>query len=69
MDAISNGHAMAFPACEAAGLSKREYFAGLAMMALVGSNDEGAGDRLTDIPEYAVQIADALLRELAKEQP
>lgn len=47
------------------GLTKRELFAAMAMQALVSSNDEGAGDRLTDIPEYAVEIADALLFALA----
>lgn len=46
------------------GLTKREYFAALAMQALVASGDEGAGDRLVDLPEYAVNIADALIDAL-----
>lgn len=43
------------------GMTLRDYFAAKAMAALVMSNDEGAGDRLTDIPEYAYEIADAML--------
>jgi hypothetical protein len=48
------------------GLTIRDYFAAKAMQALVASNDEGAGDRLTDIPAYAYDIADAMLK--AREQ-
>ena len=39
----------------------RDWLAGLAMQALVASGDEGAGDRLEDIPGYAYDIADAML--------
>jgi hypothetical protein len=50
------------------GLTKRELFAAMAMQALVSSNDEGAGDRLVEVPEYAVQIADELLAALERPQ-
>lgn len=45
------------------GLSKREYFAGLALQGLVPKNNE-LGPVVIAI--WAVQIADALLAELAK---
>lgn len=41
----------------------RDYYAGLAMQGLIASNDQGAGDRIMDIPEYAYEIADAMLAE------
>ena len=46
------------------GLTKREAMAMAAMQGLIASNDGGAGDRLDDIPQYAVNIADALLEAL-----
>lgn len=64
---MSRGDAPAFPIQEtdttyfAPGMTLRDYFAAKAMAALVMSNDEEAGDRLTDIPEYAYEIADAML--------
>ena len=45
------------------GLSKREWFAGMAMMGLCA--DRVA--KLGDIPGIAVDLADRLMRELAKE--
>lgn len=48
------------------GLTVRDYFAAKAMQGLIASNDGDAGDRLTDIPEYAYLIADAMLKERAK---
>lgn len=57
-----------------AGLTKREWFAGLAMQGLLAIPLEGGGDcdeRLMDSPvkaaACAVACADALLAELAKE--
>jgi hypothetical protein len=44
------------------GMTLRDYFAAKAMQALIASNDEGAGDRLQDIPGYAYDIADAMLK-------
>lgn len=51
------------------GMTLRDYFAAKAMAALVASNDEGAGDRITDIPGYAYEIADAMLAARAETQP
>lgn len=44
------------------GMTLRDYFAAQAMQGLIASNDEGAGDRLDDIPKYAYDIADAMLK-------
>lgn len=48
------------------GMTLREYYAGQALVGLIASNDDGAGDRLTEVPKYAVDIADALIAELNK---
>jgi hypothetical protein len=48
----------------ATGLSKREYFAGLAMQGLI--NDD-ANMRNTEVARRAVLTADALLAELTRE--
>ena len=65
---MENGKESAFPRLSDEyvshqwGLSKREYFAGLAMQGLL------AGARVTQPPLYeiAVKYADALLKELDK---
>ena len=44
------------------GMSLRDWFAGMAMQGLVASNDDGAGDRIDDVPRYAYSIADAMLK-------
>lgn len=44
------------------GMTLLDYFAAKAMAALIASNDEGAGDRIEDIPTYAYQIAEAMLK-------
>lgn len=49
-----------------AGLSKREWFAGLAMQGIVGSSDTYPID-CPHVARQAVALADALLAELAKE--
>lgn len=43
------------------GMTLRDYIAAKAMAALVISGDEGAGDRLEELPKYAYLIADAML--------
>lgn len=43
------------------GMTLRDYFAAKAMQGLIASNDEGAGDRIEDVPGYAYVIADAML--------
>ncbi|MBB4063644.1 hypothetical protein [Gellertiella hungarica] len=50
-----------------AGMTKREYFAGLAMQGLLGSNgNDGTYMRANEIVREAVWYADALIAELAK---
>lgn len=44
------------------GMSLRDYFAAMALQGLIASNDDAAGDRLTELPRYAYDIADAMLR-------
>jgi hypothetical protein len=51
------------------GLTKREYFAGLAMQGILASNTEGLASGRIDIPgliESAVRSADTMLAELEK---
>lgn len=48
------------------GMTLRDWFAGQAMAAFIASNDHEAGDRITDIPEYAYNVADAMLAARAK---
>jgi hypothetical protein len=60
------GQAFPRPFEGATGMTLRDYFAAAALTGLIASNDEGAGDRLTEIPEYAYQIADAMLKERSK---
>lgn len=48
------------------GLTMRDYFAAKAMQGLIASNDEGAGDRIEDIPAYAYEIADAMIEARTK---
>lgn len=51
------------------GLTKREYFAGLAMQGILASNIEGLACGRIDIPgviQSAVKASDALLIELEK---
>jgi len=48
------------------GLSNREYFAALAMQALLSSNDRG--NSIKTIVEVSVASADALIKELEDER-
>jgi hypothetical protein len=48
------------------GMTLRDYFAAKAMQGLIASNDDGAGDRIDDVPRYAYLIADSMLK--AREQ-
>lgn len=69
---IENGKQPAFPVdnLEAAfgsqGLSKREWFAGLAMQGMLCNpkNDRDSGDTLA---EYSIEYADALLKAIESE--
>lgn len=65
----SNAESEAFPRATSdgyttPGLTKREYFAGLAMQGLIGVQLVAANQELR--AELAVQYADTLLAELAK---
>ena len=51
---------------ETQGMTLRDYFAAKAMQGLIASNDEGAGDRIEDIPAYAYEIADAMIEARTK---
>ena len=51
---------------DANGMTLRDYFAAKAMQGLIASNDDGAGDRIDEIPEYAYVIADAMLKARAQ---
>lgn len=48
------------------GMTMRDYFAAKAMQALITAPDDEPFDRIAEIPEYAYQIADAMLAERAK---
>lgn len=51
------------------GLTKREYFAGLAMLGLIsGETEESHFGHISGLTEKAAELADALLEELAKEK-
>jgi hypothetical protein len=51
------------------GLTKRDYFAGLAMQSFIAlADDEAPGVYLHLVPELAVKMADSLLAELEKEK-
>ena len=46
------------------GLTKREHFAGLAMQGFISAGHSGMPNA-SELSDYAVRYADALLRELA----
>jgi hypothetical protein len=50
------------------GLTKREYFAGLAMQGLLaqGWRESLYEDHISDIAEYSIKIADKLIQQLEK---
>lgn len=51
------------------GLSKREYFAGLAMQGLASHPSVKFSTTAENFSKYSVAMADALLLELSKPQP
>jgi hypothetical protein len=55
--------------CAAVGVSKREYFAGLALQGLIACADVKFASTAENFARHAVEIADALLSELSKTQP
>ncbi|WP_407498834.1 hypothetical protein [Elizabethkingia anophelis] len=46
------------------GLSKREYFAGLAMQGILASDNSGAWLKPQDVAGKSIQYADELLKQL-----
>lgn len=46
--------------------ANRAELAKAAAQGLIASNDDGAGDRLSELPEYAHQIADAMIAEIRR---
>ena len=66
MSGFDTRHGQPIQAVYQHGMTLRDYFAAKAMQGLIASNDEGAGDRIEDVPGYAYAIADAMLK--AREQ-
>jgi hypothetical protein len=71
-----NKNAPAFPATDGTtafyepGLSKREYFAGVAMQGMLANSTINQGySSSSDWARSAVEFADALINELSKPQP
>jgi hypothetical protein len=60
-----NKHQPEWAAARVGGLTKREYFAGLAMQGMLSSSDYATSTWNTVAIE-AVEVADALLKELEK---
>lgn len=48
------------------GLTKREYFAAMAMQGIISKRDNDSGVYTKEIVERSVQCADALIEELNK---
>lgn len=48
------------------GLTKREYFAELAMQGVIAKNKPGLSDVTENVAHWAVEMADALIKELNK---
>jgi hypothetical protein len=68
---MENGNKGAFSKADGGsqiGLTKREYFAALAMQGVLSHNSKYSPtpNQAADIAMYAVQIADGLLKELDK---
>ncbi len=63
---LENKDKQAFAASGASGLTKREYFASMAMQGLISSDDYLEIESAKELAKIAVSHADALLEELAK---
>ncbi len=64
MDKDKNGRESAFPNDWDLGLTKREWFAGMALQGLIAC-EIVRGDA-TELAKFAVEHADALLKQLAE---
>ncbi|MFM7853892.1 MAG: hypothetical protein ACKO96_18700 [Flammeovirgaceae bacterium] len=51
------------------GLTKREYFAAMAMQGLLANNDSWSCDTASCVAEFSVRLADELLKQLEDEKP
>lgn len=49
------------------GLTKRELFAAMAMQGYL--SDRNGGHPINEVPKWSIEVADALIAELAKEKP
>ena len=49
------------------GLTKRELFAAMAMQGILSSGEHRYGSTLNGLAQYAVQLSDALINELNKQ--
>jgi hypothetical protein len=63
---MNNTPAFPYEFTNQTGMTLRDYFAARAMEGLIASDDDGAGDRIDEIPTYAYQIADAMLEAREK---
>ena len=63
-DEVQNGEKAAFPGKYGGGLTKREWFAGMALQGLLGNSDLYV-DVDTKVPE-ALAFANAILKRLAE---
>jgi hypothetical protein len=62
-DEVQNGEKAAFPGKYGGGLTKREWFAGMALQGLLASPGNTLLDKCAD---HAIFTADAILRQLAE---
>ncbi len=63
---MSNGDVPAFPdpSCRTAGLTKREWFAGMALQGLLA--EDGSSSGYPDAADMAIKQADAMLAQMAE---
>ena len=62
--AMSNGNSSAFPDEFTCGLSKREWFAGMALQGILANSVEVVKSPFAEM--YALQAADEILKQLAE---
>ena len=63
---VARGNNLVFPVNDQIGLTKREYFAALAMQGILAS---APGWRKDEAAQFSLGYADALIAELSKAQP
>ncbi len=64
--ATMNGQSTAFPTDIDDGLTKREWFAGMAMQGLIACEIVMVSGDATELAKFAVEHADALIKKLAE---